>query len=246
MNRKPVWYLQTDPRWKNLRFPCNGGTMSVGGGGCGPTSAAMLIETLTGKQYLPPEALKWACQRGYVTSGQGTDYAYFKPQFAAYDIRADMLTWTPCMSAASAVRSRVEDMLRGGYYFIALMKKGLWTSGGHYVVVWWADDRVRINDPASTAEARLNGDPTAFWSTAKYFWWVDARDFNKLKNEEEDEDVKRYQTLDEILEHAKWAYPTIKKLVERKVLGGTGSGLDVSEDMLRTFVVNDRAGLYDR
>ena len=73
-----------------------------------------------------------------------------------------------------------------------------------------------------------------------------ADEVNKRLEKTEEEDVKRYQTLDEILEHAKWAYPTIKKLVELKFLGGTGIGLDVSEDMLRTFVVNDRAGLYDR
>lgn len=67
---------------------------------------------------------------------------------------------------------------------------------------------------------------------------------HQLTHEEEDEDVKRYQTLDEIQREAKWAYDTIKKLVDRKALGGTGSGLDLSEDMLRIFVINDRMGLY--
>ena len=61
-----------------------------------------------------------------------------------------------------------------------------------------------------------------------------------------EDDMKRYQTLDEIMEQAKWAYPTIKKLVDAHALGGTGSGLDLSEDMLRIFVVNDRMGVYDR
>jgi len=61
---------------------------------------------------------------------------------------------------------------------------------------------------------------------------------------EEDETVKRYQTLEEIRKDAPWAYPTIRKLVEAKALGGNGQGLDLSEDMLREFVVNDRMGLY--
>jgi len=191
MNKKPVSYLQTDSRWKAKRYPCTGGTMSVGGGGCGPTSAAMLIETLTGKQCLPPDALKWACDHGYVTSGQGTDYAYFKPHFNQYGIECEMLTWCKCLDPGSWVRYKVIEMLQQGYYFIALMKPkyvdpvdpsknipGTWTSRGHYVVVWWADNKIRINDPASTKDARVNGDPDTFFSEAKYFWWIDARAFN--------------------------------------------------------------------
>jgi hypothetical protein len=190
MNKKPVSYLQTDKRWKNVRIPCNGGDMSIGGGGCGPTSAAMLIETLTGKTCLPTETMEWACKHGYVTANQGTDYAYFKPQFNQYGIRCEMLTWSVCLSAGSWVRDEVIKKLKEGYYFIALMKKGLWTSGGHYIVVWWADNKIRINDPASTRDERLNGDPDTFFSQAKYFWWIDARAHNNGR-EDEDMDIKK-------------------------------------------------------
>ena len=61
---------------------------------------------------------------------------------------------------------------------------------------------------------------------------------------EEENIVKRYQSLDQIQQEAKWAYSAIKKLIDMKALGGTGSGLDLSEDMLRMFVINDRMGLY--
>ena len=46
-------------------------------------------------------------------------------------------------------------------------------------MVWWEDGKIRINDPASTKTARLNGDPKTFFAQAKYYWWVDARAFNK-------------------------------------------------------------------
>lgn len=182
MNKRPVSYLQTDPKWKGVRLKCSGGTMSIGGGGCGPTSAAMLVETLTGKQCLPTETFQWACENGYVYANQGTAYECFKPLFAKYGISAGMIP-TTCLSKTSPVRAMVEDMLKQGYYFIALMKKGLWTNGGHYIVVWWADDKIRINDPASTRAERLNGDPDTFFSQAKYFWWIDARDYNKKGDE---------------------------------------------------------------
>lgn len=189
MNIKPVSYLQTDPRWKNKRYNCVGGTMSIGGGGCGPTSAAMLISTLTGREVLPTETMQWACDHGYVYANQGTAYEYFAPQFKAYGLSCKQLTNEVCMNAKSPVREKVVNMLMEGYYFIALMKKGTWTNGGHYIVVWWADDKIRINDPASTAYKRLNGDPDTFFSEAKYFWWVDAREFNNPKPNEDDEDM---------------------------------------------------------
>ena len=53
-----------------------------------------------------------------------------------------------------------------------------------------------------------------------------------------------------------YAQPTIIKMVDCGFIGGTGSGakdennrpadLDLSIDMIRVFVTNDRAGLYDK
>ena len=51
-----------------------------------------------------------------------------------------------------------------------------------------------------------------------------------------------YNTLDEVPDYAR---PTIQKLVERGWLKGNGSGLDLTRDMIRVFVIHDRAGLYD-
>ena len=43
-----------------------------------------------------------------------------------------------------------------------------------------------------------------------------------------------------------WARETIRKLVDKGLLNGTENGeLELSDEMLRMFVVNDRAGLYD-
>ena len=58
------------------------------------------------------------------------------------------------------------------------MKKGTWTGGGHFVVLWWADGKVRINDPASTRDNRVNGNLATFKNEAAYFWIVDAREYN--------------------------------------------------------------------
>lgn len=51
-----------------------------------------------------------------------------------------------------------------------------------------------------------------------------------------------YELLSDVPE---WARPTIQKLVDKGLLKGTDTGLDLDYDMCRIFVVNDRAGLYD-
>ena len=53
--------------------------------------------------------------------------------------------------------------------------------------------------------------------------------------------AERFNTVDSVPE---WAQPTVQKMLDKGLLNGDGQGLDLSRDMLRLFVVNDRAGLY--
>ena len=54
----------------------------------------------------------------------------------------------------------------------------------------------------------------------------------------------RYQSLAEVRARAPWAAETVEKLIALGALRGGGTGLALSEDMLRAFVINDRMGLY--
>lgn len=179
MNKKPVSYLQTDSRWAKKPYRVPGENATIGGSGCGPTAAAMLIETLTGQTFTPVDACAWSVAHGYKAKGQGTYYGYFAPQFAAFGIKCWQLNWVNAYHNPKATSfDETVKYLKQGYYAIALMKKGTWTSGGHFVVVWWADNKIRINDPASTKDKRLNGDPATFRNEAAYFWIIDAREYN--------------------------------------------------------------------
>ena len=51
-----------------------------------------------------------------------------------------------------------------------------------------------------------------------------------------------YNTIDEVPE---WGKATVEKLLNKDLLLGTETGLDISYDMLRILVINDRAGLYE-
>ena len=70
-------------------------------------------------------------------------------------------------------------------------------------------------------------------------------DMKKIK-----EEITRYNTVAEVPE---WGKPTVEKMITKKLLTGGGkkdgdgkpADLDLSNDMLRVFVIHDRAGLYD-
>ena len=42
-----------------------------------------------------------------------------------------------------------------------------------------------------------------------------------------------------------WAKPTIQKLVDKGYLQGNENGLNLTDELLRMLVINDRAGIYD-
>lgn len=178
-NKQPVYYLQTDSRWKNTDYSAPGEKTTIGKAGCGPTSASMLIETLTGKTYTPVNACSWSLIHGYKAVGQGTYYSYFVPQFKEFGIKCERVNLNNLYgNSKSTVHDDVKKLLQDGYYIIACMGPGVWTSGGHFIVVWDWDDKVRINDSASTKTERQNGDPEKFKSQVKYYWAIDARDYN--------------------------------------------------------------------
>ena len=237
MNKRPVSYLQTDPRWKALPYQVPGETATIGGSGCGPTAAAMLVETLTGKTFTPVDACRWSVAHGYKAKGQGTYYSYFAPQFEAFGIKCWQLSWTNVYhNPASKVHDQALEYLKQGYYLIALMKKGNWTSGGHFVVVWWADGKIRINDPASTRDSRVNGDINTFRNEAAYYWVVDARAYNQ------EDDIVSYDKFKEYMDQyrqelgaaapAPWAAPYISKCIDAGIMSEINGAIDRPGDFL--------------
>jgi hypothetical protein len=180
-NKKPVQYYQTDSRWKDLPYQVDGEHATIGGSGCGPTCAAMLIETLTGQTFTPVDACRWSMEHGYKAKGQGTFYSYFAPQFAAFGLECLQMNFHNLYNdPGNLIHRDMAALLREGGYLIACMGRGLWTNSGHFVVVWWMDEEsVYILDPASDKPERLRGDRELFCSQVKYYWWVDASEHNK-------------------------------------------------------------------
>lgn len=241
MNKKPVSYFQTDARWKNKPYRVEGESATIGGSGCGPSCAAMLIETLTSKRFTPEDACNWSMKHGYKALNQGTYYSYFKPQFAEFGIDCDMLNWSNSYGNANHENhEKALKLLKEGYYLIALMGKGLWTRSGHFVVLWWQNEKVLINDPASSKAVRTEGDIKTFRSQVKYYWWIDAREFN-AKGEEEMTQEEFNKKAEAWLESRKSVDPGTWSAEQREWAESSGliAGDEKGRKMYKSFLTRE-------
>lgn len=71
---------------------------------------------------------------------------------------------------------------------------------------------------------------------------VISSETSEKEKEESEMDKTIYNSIEDV---PSWATSTIEKLVNKKYLSGTGEGLNLTEDMIRIFVIHDNAGLYD-
>lgn len=126
-------YLQTD--YGNI--PYGGG--SIASSGCGPTSFAMIASYLTDTTITPADAVAW-CGNSYYMPGVGTYWSYF--QAAANHFGCGSVTQT-------SDANQVLQALSEGHPVISSQRAGLFTSGGHFIVLRGvtANGKVLVNDP---------------------------------------------------------------------------------------------------
>lgn len=113
---------------------------------CGPTSAAMAISKLTGKTVTPDITSIYAMLTGFRSLNAGTAGGFFKSIGEEYGLNV----------VETKSSKDVQEALRNGYPIVVNVKKGKFTSEGHFHV--WADIRekdgdieVRVLDPNRSA-----------------------------------------------------------------------------------------------
>lgn len=197
MNKQPVSYLQTDPRWAGLDYSAPGEKTTIGASGCGPTAMAMVLATWADLDVNPKTECAWALKNGFKAPHSGTYYGYFEPAGRRYDLKVYRLNYTNIYgNATTAYHAQAKDAVDRGDLVIACMGKGNWTSSGHYVLVYGIEaGTVFINDPASTKVARTKGSYELFKKQVKYYWVIE-RPVSKLDTKKEDE---LDMTIDEML-----------------------------------------------
>lgn len=174
VNKQPVSYLQTDPRWANVSYSARGESTTIGRAGCGPTAMSMVLATWADPAVNPKTECMWALSHGYKYPHQGTAYTYFEPAAARYGLECRQITPGYIYgNANSPYHAQAKQALDNGDFVIACMGKGTWTRSGHYVLVWGIEGNiVYINDPASTKLMRTRGNYLVFKQQVKHYWII--------------------------------------------------------------------------
>lgn len=148
-NREIVYYNQADAAWCDQSY----GKDSLGKYGCGPTTLAMAVSSLTDQAMDPEEMAQWAVKNGYWARHGGSYLSIVNGAAADYGLKTESLP------DCDAERLRLE--LAAGKVAIALMSKGHFTNGGHFILLRGAtlDGNILVADPNSRDRSLTEWDP---------------------------------------------------------------------------------------
>lgn len=138
-----VFYEQSGEVWGAQPY----GTDDIGKYGCGPTAMSMIVSSMTVYDVDPAQMAVWAVENGYWAPKSGS-YQSIIPG-AAQNYGLTCTTLVP--QGAQALR---EELMAGGIV-VALMGKGNFTEGGHFIVlrgVTLSGD-ILVADPNSQANS---------------------------------------------------------------------------------------------
>lgn len=133
-----TYYSQLDNRWRyNMYSSIGDSSQTIGTSGCGPTSAAMVVSSIKGN-ITPDTMTNLYTQYGYRSANQGTYWSAFKWTADVFDIG-----YSECYKLDDAVAK-----LKDNHYIIASCNQGLFTYGGHFIVLTGVEgDYIKVYDP---------------------------------------------------------------------------------------------------
>lgn len=146
---QPVSFLQDDSKWGFETYSVRrGSSQTIATSGCGPTAMAMVLNYYIDDSITPLQTAMYALANNHRTRYKGTSWGYFEDMANEYELE---FLQTASSSEALDWITNKEDAL-----VICSMWPGLWTSSGHFILLWDVKDGIAyINDPNSTEENRL-------------------------------------------------------------------------------------------
>ena len=133
-----TYYSQLDSRWKNKMYSSTGNrNQTIGLSGCGPTSASMIVTACKGA--ITPDAMAdLFVKYGYRSANNGTYWSAFRAIADEFDIG---------YKETSNIDTAI-SLLRNNNYVVASVGNGLFTTGGHFIVLTGIDgDTIKVYDP---------------------------------------------------------------------------------------------------
>ena len=151
-----VYYNQMDERWKDLPY----GTDDIGHYGCGPTSMAIVVSSLTDETVDPPHMAQWAYENGHWCSKSGSYHSIVTGAAQAWGLN---VTASPRNNPQALV-----DALSSGKLVVAIMGPGHFTRHGHFIVLRGVTSggKVLVADPASRSRSSMEWDMTIITAEA--------------------------------------------------------------------------------
>lgn len=139
--KRVVYYNQGEEPWGNMAY----GTSTIGEAGCGPTSMAIVISTLTGQTVTPQMTCAYSIANGEYVSGVGTAHSF--PTNAAHH-------WgLTCERVGKDRMGYVVQSLKEGKMVVEICEAYTITGsgGGHFIVLTGVtrDGYITIADCAS-------------------------------------------------------------------------------------------------
>ena len=133
-----TYYSQIDNRWKNNLYTAVGNrTQTIGSSGCGPTCASMVVSSIKG--IITPDTMaRLFVQYGYRSANNGTYWSAYRAVADEFNLGYQ----------ETANLNKMVELLRNNNYIIASCGNGLFTTGGHYIVIVGIEgNTLKIYDP---------------------------------------------------------------------------------------------------
>lgn len=137
-NPQLTYISQVDSRWKNYPYTSTGNSsQTLGSSGCGVACATMIIDSIKG--YVDIRTLADVFVRnGYRSANNGTYWSAYRAVADEFNIG---YTETSNMD-------KMLELIRNNHYIISSCGNGLFTTGGHYIMIYGIDgDTLKIYDP---------------------------------------------------------------------------------------------------
>lgn len=133
-----TYYSQLDSRWASKMYSSVGNSnQTIGSSACGPTCASMVV-TATKGAITPDTMCDLFVQHGYRSANNGTYFSAFRAVADEFDIGYEETYYL----------DKAVELLRNNHYVIVSCGNGLFTTGGHFIVLVGIEgDTLKIYDP---------------------------------------------------------------------------------------------------
>lgn len=156
--------LQFDPRWGYFEY----GGKEMGISGCGPTCLAMTILALTDVENVTPDKVAaYSLENDYYVKDVGTAW--------------DLIDKFPTLFGLTVSNPGInEELMKAeldkGNVLICSVRKGIFTAGGHFIVIYGYDETgFKVNDPMCVARSNKTWTYAQFGRQIKQIWSVGVK-----------------------------------------------------------------------